>query len=235
METALKLYRLQQAELERAESANRLAQVKAALLDNSLVDAAASAEQQTRAVQTKAQADARALELEVQSVKTKLRNSQERMFSGKVSNPKELASLQGEGESLQRRIATLEDSLLDAMIALEEAQERHDSAAAHLAEITTERERQVVDLTAEQERLERRCAELDSAIAEIRASLDAGDLGLYDHLARRKANRPVALLSRSNVCGACGVSVPLSFASQTRAHGELVFCPSCERILYSQG
>jgi hypothetical protein len=235
METALTLYRLQQAELERADSANRLVQVKASLLDASRVDAAAATAQQSQTALNKAQANARSLELEVQSVRTKLRNSQDRLFSGKVSNPKELASLQGESEALGRRIAKLEDDLLEAMIALEDAEEQHERAAAALADATAQRENEVSGLTAEQAQLERRVAELDTAIAQTRASLAAEDMSLFDHLARRKANRPVALLSRSNVCGACGVSVPLSFASQARSHTEMAFCPSCERVLYSQG
>ena len=235
METALTLYRLQQAELERADLTNRLAQVKASLLDASQVETASAEAQRTQTTLNKAQADTRSLELDVQSVRTKLRNSQDRMFSGKVSNPKELASLQGESEALGRRIGKLEDDLLDAMIVLEEAQEQHDRAVAALSDTTTQREKQVSDLTAEGAQVERRIAELDAAIAQTRASLAAEDLSLYDHLARRKANRPVALLSRSNVCGACGVSVPLSIASYARDRTQTAFCPSCERILYSQG
>lgn len=235
METAAILYHLQQAELQRAESASGLARAKASLQDDSLVTSATAATQQSQAALTQAQAAARSLELDVQSVKTKLRGSQERLFSGKVSNPKELASLQDEGEALGRRIAKLEDDLLEAMIAVEDAQAQHDRASASLADASARRAAEVADLTRRQAELEQRIIALDADIAGTRSSLPADALSLYDHLARRKANRPVALLGRSNACGACGVSVPLAAASQTRAHEEIVICPSCERILYSQG
>ena len=235
MEIAPTLYRLQQAELERADCAQRLAQVIATLGDSSQV---AAADAQARAAQvalTQAQTAVRELELEIQSVKTKRANTEERMFSGKVTNPKELAGLQSESEALQRRIARLEDDLLEALIRLEEAQAQHAAASARLAEVTAQREAQVADLTRQREELERRIAALDGAIAQIRAALNPESVSLYEYLARRKGNRPVALLTRANVCSACGVSVPIAIAQQARDRSQVAFCPSCERILHVEG
>ncbi len=232
MEVAPTLYRLQQAELERADCAQRLAQAIAILGDSSQVEEAAAHAKAAQAALTKAQAAVRELELEIQGVKSKRANTEERMFSGKVTNPKELASLQSESEALQRRIAKLEDDLLEALIRLEEAQEQHAEAAKRLAEVTAQREAQVADLTRRRGELEQRIAALDATIAQIRASLSPENLSLYEYLARRKGNRPVALLTRANVCGACGVSVPIAVAQQARDRAQVAFCPSCERILH---
>jgi len=235
METSLTLYRLQRAELERADCARKLAQVKTGLQDNSQVDAAAAAAQGKHATLTKAQTGVRELELEAQSLKAKLKSTEERMFSGKVSNPKELTGLQGENESLKRRLAKLEDHLLEAMIQLEDAEAEHGRAAAILAATTSQRQAQVSDLTGEQAQLEQRISELETAISQTRASLAAEDMSLYEHMSRRKGGRPVALLIRGNVCGACGVVVPLAAAQQARDRQAVAFCPSCERVLHSEG
>ncbi|MDH7489522.1 MAG: C4-type zinc ribbon domain-containing protein [Anaerolineae bacterium] len=235
MEIAPTLYRLQQAELERADCAQRLAQAVAILGDSSQVETAAAQAKTAQVALTKAQAAVRELELQTQSVKAKRANTEERMFSGKVTNPKELASLQSESEALQRRIAKLEDDLLEALIALEEAQANADAASARLAEATAQREAQVADLTRQRGELEQRIAHLDATIAQIRASLTPDNLSLYEYLARRKGNRPVALLTRANVCGACGVSVPIAIAQQARDRSRVAFCPSCERILHVEG
>ncbi len=235
MEIAPTLYRLQQAELERADCAQRLAQAIAILGDASQVDAAAAQAKAAQSALTKAQTAVRELELEIQSVKSKKANTETRMFSGKVTNPKEVASLQAESEALQRRIAKLEDDLLEALIILEEAQAQHAAADAQLAQATAEREAQVADLTKQRGELEQRIAALDKAIAETRASLNPETLSLYEYLAKRKGNRPVALLTRANVCGACGVSVPIAVAQQARDRAQVAFCPSCERILHVEG
>ncbi len=235
MEIAPTLYRLQQAELERADCARRLAQAIAILGDSSQVEAAAAQAKTAQAALTKAQTAVRELELEIQGVKAKRAQTEERMFSGKVTNPKELAGLQSESEALQRRIAKLEDALLEALIALEDAQSQHAAASARLSEATAQREAQVADLTRRRGELEQRIAELDATTAQIRASLSPDHLSLYDYLARRKGNRPVALLTRANVCGACGVSVPLAIAQQARDRAQVAFCPSCERILHVEG
>lgn len=235
MEIAPTLYRLQQAELERADCARQLAQAIAILGDSSSVDTAAAEAKAAQVALSKAQAAVRELELEIQGVKSKKAGTEERMFSGKVTNPKELASLQAESEALQRRIARLEDDLLEALIALEEAQAQRAAADARLAEVTAQREAQVVDLTRQRDALEQRIAVLDDTIAQIRAALTPEHLSLYEYLARRKGGRPVALLTRANVCGACGVSVPIAIAQQARDRAQVAFCPSCERILHLEG
>lgn len=235
MEIAPTLYRLQQAEMERADCAQRLAHVIAILGDSSRVEAAAADAKAAQAALAKVQAAARELELEIQSVKSKKASTDERMFSGRVTNPKEVASLQAESEALQRRIAKLEDDLLETLIALEEAQNRHAAADARLSQVTAERGAQVTDLTRRRVELEERIAHLDATIAEIRESLSPDHLSLYEYLAKRKGNRPVALLTRANVCSACGVSVPIAIAQQARDRAQVAFCPSCERILNVEG
>lgn len=235
MEITPTLYRLQQAELERADCAQRLAQAVAILGDSSAVDTAAAEAKAAQIALTKAQSNVRELEREIQTVKFKKAGTEERMFSGKVTNPKELASLQAESEALQRRIARLEDDLLEALIALEEAQAQYAAADARLAEATAQREARVADFTRRRDELEQRIAVLDDSIAQIRAALTPEHLSLYEYLARRKGGRPVALLTRANVCGACGVSAPIAIAQQARDRAQVAFCPSCERILHLEG
>ncbi len=45
----------------------------------------------------------------------------------------------------------------------------------------------------------------------------------------------MALLGRDGICGVCGVTVPLAVARRVRERGEVVTCPSCERILCAEG
>ena len=78
------------------------------------------------AEQTKVDAD-------VEQVKTRRTRDRDRMDQGLISNPKDLARMQGELESLERRITTLEDEELEVMARLEDAQKDLDGFAAQVA------------------------------------------------------------------------------------------------------
>ncbi len=55
------------------------------------------------------------------------------MDQGLITNPKDLERMQGELESLQRRITSLEDDELEVMARLEDAQKELDSLTAQVA------------------------------------------------------------------------------------------------------
>src|SRR5919106_5303141 len=63
----------------------------------------------------------------------KLQREEGRLFSGGVSNPKELSSLQDEVEMLKRQRSVAEDRLLEVMVA-------HDQANQTLASLIAERD-----------------------------------------------------------------------------------------------
>lgn len=231
MDVALAMYRLQKAETERSDATRRLNQIRASLENDALVSTAVVADQQAKDALAKAEAATRDIELALQSLRSRLRDNQTRMFSGKIGNPKELASLQSESESLQRRIEKTEDELLETMIALDEAREAAAAAAQRLVEARAERAQQTEDLRREQAQLEARVPELETMMRAIRESLSPEDLESYEYTARRKGGKPVAVLRRGDICGACGVGVPVAVAREARERGAITFCPSCERIL----
>lgn len=234
MDTAQAMYRLQKAETEKAESARRLHQISEILQDSSKVAAARDAQQTAKDAAAKAEATVRDLELKVQTLRAKIRATEERLFSGKVTNPKELANLQEESQSLKRRLARGEDELLAAMIRLDEAAETLAQAEGNLSKVQAEHETLTRDLVAERSQLEERLTELEATIRSIRESLSPSDVETYDYTSRRKAGTPVALLRRNSVCGVCGVTVPLAVARQVRERKVITVCPSCERILCAE-
>ena len=63
------------------------------------------------------------VDADVEQVKTRRTRDQDRMDQGLISNPKDLERMQGELESLQRRITSLEDDELEVMARLEDAAE----------------------------------------------------------------------------------------------------------------
>jgi predicted nucleic acid-binding Zn-ribbon protein len=172
------------------------------------------------------------LEFQVGHIAERLAQSQEHLYSGVVRHPKELQDLQDEVTSLTRRYAALQDELLNAMVEAEEVKEASDQARAHLSRTENQWESAQKQAEVELGRLALRSAELARQREDLELLLKPADLALYVDLRRRKGTHPIAPLKRQ-ACSACGVTLPVSTARQARNADELVFCPSCGRLLFA--
>jgi len=170
------------------------------------------------------------LEGEIDLLETKISKEEQRMFSGAVSNSKELAALQAEVESLKRKKSTLEDSLLEIM-------ETRETAAETLARLASERDeaekesaeltQTVAGLTSD---IDAQSAEHQKAREEI-AGVTAPDLlGLYEKIREAKSGVGAAALT-GGTCQGCHTKIPQKELERIRAEGGLQRCDNCRRIL----
>ena len=168
---------------------------------------------------------------EVELVKTRQVRDEERLNSGAIGNPKDLASLQHELEALARRITTLEDEELEVMERLETAQARLRAVTADIGAIDTD--------------LEHLSAARDSASSEIDGQLDAARIdresvarsvpenlmALYDKM-RDKHGTGAAML-QARRCEGCRLELNSADLREIAAapEDEVLRCPECDRIL----
>ncbi|NLE44337.1 MAG: hypothetical protein GX620_06415 [Chloroflexi bacterium] len=171
----------------------------------------------------------RDLELEMQGLADKITSTDDRLYSGAVRNPKELADLQAEAAALRRRRQVLEDSLLEAMIAVEESEASRDQIQHGIAEAEREWAASQADLLAEQGALQAQLNALVDERASLLPSIDAATLSLYEALRKRKGGVAVAVANHET-CGLCGVTIAPGAVWKLR-QGELVTCSNCERII----
>ena len=227
------LYRLQQLDSEWDADQRRLLEIGAALKDDRMLREARQrvkkAQERVQTWQTKQ----RDLELEIESLSSKMSRSKERLYGGKVKNPKELADLQAEIASLKRRRQKLEDTLLEAMINREEAETARGEAEAYLEEVESDRAAQREDLEEERETLEQRLEKIEQRRKSIVPQIDARTMEIYEKVRERKGGQAVAQI-RGDACSVCGVTVPPSMEWKLR-QGELIQCDTCGRILVSVG
>jgi len=170
-------------------------------------------------------------DLEVEQVKARRTRDEERLSSGAVSNPKDLASLQHELVALERRIATLEDGELEIMERIEEAQARLtnvqgdlDALKAELEEKTQSRDTAIaqIDIQAAEAQAER----------ETTAAVVPSDLvTLYDKLRSQYGVGAAALRARR--CEGCRLEINGADLRELKAapEDEVLRCPECSRIL----
>ena len=154
------------------------------------------------------------------------------MDQGLITNPKDLERMQGELESLQRRITSLEDDELEVMVRLEEAQGTLDEAVRQIAEA----DERLGSLVATRDE---RWAEIDQQVAAAEAGrpplldgVPADLLALYDRLREQKGGIGAAELRRRE-CGGCRLGIDNAELATIRSSPDdlVVRCEECQRIL----
>lgn len=169
---------------------------------------------------------------DVEQVKARRTRDRDRMDQGLISNPKDLERMQHELESLERRITSLEDTELEVMEQLEEAQKTADTLAAQLAETDA----QIAELTVARDA---RWVEIDASLAEAEAAREAAVeglpedlLALYARLRDKKGGVGAAAL-RARQCGGCQLTIDAAELGVIRGKpaDEVVRCEECDRIL----
>ncbi|HKE97671.1 MAG TPA: C4-type zinc ribbon domain-containing protein [Actinomycetes bacterium] len=172
------------------------------------------------------------IEHEVETLGGKADAEDARAAAGRVTSPKELTAIQAEVQALRRRVATLEDELLERM-------EARETLERELAELTARRE------AAERERAQAATAR-DAAVAEIgrqlakeRAAREALTrrigaplLELYEKVRGRSGGIGAAALA-GETCQGCHMRISAVELKNLRAMPpeEIKRCEHCRRIL----
>jgi predicted nucleic acid-binding Zn-ribbon protein len=223
------LVRFQEIDLELQRLNQRLTEIEAILLDTSaLVDAQQNADQAAQVAHAarKAQKDA---EFELQKTQTELQQTEQRLYSGSVTNPRQLEDLQAKSQSLRRWVTKLEDDLLETMVAREEADEVDAKASAHLRHIATKRTTLEQNLAAERAVLQTRGQTLLQEAENVKAHIPSAILDSYHYLTSRTGGIPVARL-QGDICSMCGLEVLKPTQRKVR-NGEEAYCDACHRLL----
>lgn len=231
MSRTLQLYQLQTLDSEIDAVEQRLVEIAALLGETEAMKQAkttvAEAEQGLRQAQTAMQD----LDLELKSLNAKIAGEEKKLYSGKISSAKEAANLQDEVTSLKRRRTDREDHLLEAMVAVEEAEQMVDQATTELSTIEADWTASQGILLAEQEALNQKLAELKNRRPMLTNAVSDNELAVYERLRPKKAGRAVAAV-KSGVCQGCRIAISSSQVQRARSGLELAYCPACGRILY---
>lgn len=223
------VYRLQQIDDEIRAKKQRLREVLNAQKENGELVAARARKAAVETRLQQARKQQKELELELGSVTDKARRTEQRLYSGKVQNTKELRDLQEGVAALGRRRETLEDEILEVMMAVEEAQAEDEKVGAMLAGIESEWEQTLSTLQQEQNELAVRVNKLLELRQEQVERIDHPLLQTYRAVGERRRGVAVAAV-KHEMCEVCGVRLSTNVVQAARM-GEVAFCGSCGRIL----
>lgn len=174
----------------------------------------------------------RDLELTVESVRAKRVRVEADLYSGRISNPKELAAMQEEVAVLNRAASRSEDDVLGLLDEVErlEPQERERAGALDAADAALAR--QVAAFKQSSEALAQEIADLTARRTALAADLDPDLVRRYDRLRERKGGVAIAAV-RNGICEGCHVAIPERLLR--RLHDDpdtLAACDGCGRWLF---
>ena len=230
MTTAETLLTLQEIDSVIDRVTRRLADIKAALHETDELIAARAALRRAEEAIVRKRAERKDLELADASLEARIKQADQRLYSGIVKNPKELLDLQNDIASLKKQKNTLDDQLFAVMLALEDAETELKICSDTFTRVEAEWRAGQGDLATELTQLEQELAAKTAEQTATRTLLRASELTQYDQLRRRKAGVAVVELEGS-ICGACGVRVAAHVLQQLSQSDHLARCSNCERIL----
>jgi uncharacterized protein len=230
MSQANKLKALQKTDDKIQQTQARLNEIHALLHDDEGVRYARDGIQQAKTHLQPLRTRAKNLELEIESTVAKARESEGVLYSGKVKNTKEMEDMQAEITSLKARQESLEETMLELMVEIEDAESDLDRRETQLEKLLRSREHQSDALHAEQGTCEHELTQLQDERDQIREAIEADHLQRYDRLRKRARGEAVALMNNDATCGKCGVQQTRTVETEVR-RGNVAQCSNCQRIL----
>ena len=178
--------------------------------------------------------DERGVEAQVADIAARAKGFEEDLYSGRVTVPKELETLQAELSSCQAKQAEMEEAELELM-------ERGEAIEAEIAAIDTRHEELEsssealrADIAAQEERIDGELARLEQARGAVTPEIAADLLTAYEKLrgVKRLAGIVISHLVE-NACGTCRTVLPIAEVSRIKAAGSGSYspCPACQRLI----
>jgi predicted nucleic acid-binding Zn-ribbon protein len=222
---------LQRTDTQLALKQRRYRQVQASLGESETLSNARSALKTTQDDLSRQRAILLDRELEAGSVTAKLKANEQRLYGGKVTNPRELSDLQKENEYLQRHSADLEDKQIEAMMTVEQVTEQVAVANEHHVVVEAAWRKENAELSQEYDTLRHELAQLLAQRKKILKLVSKNDLIEYDTIRRRRKGIAVVAV-KNDICQVCHVQVPQRDLNRAQQTEDIFYCSGCERIIY---
>jgi len=173
----------------------------------------------------------RVLDLEIRSIGAKRAKFAADLYSGRIGNPKELASIQDEIDSLDRLKASLEDDALSVMEQVEQAEleARRDEASLGASQAAlAQQEAAFIAATAA---ADGEIADLTARRSALAAQIDEYLLKRYERLREAKGGLAIVAVT-GGICDGCHVAIPEGRLQRiVEDPNALAACDGCGRLL----
>jgi uncharacterized protein len=229
METTRQLYQLQELDIA-IEEAERTLAVKTGQLGNrGTLNAIENRLAEGKKALDEAKRQRREAEQQVEDALVKIKAAEQQLYSGKVTNPKELSNLQSDIKSLKGRNDTFQDKALGSIEIVEAAEKSVAAATSESKSAGENWESEQKVLAVDVKKLQAEVSELKQQRAELAEQIEQPALVLYQRIKTQKKTA-VAKVERG-ICRACRISLSANAVQRARS-GHPVQCGTCGRILF---
>jgi predicted nucleic acid-binding Zn-ribbon protein len=228
---AAALFQIQQLDLEIERLTTELQTLASSLQNNSSLKKLRSEQEIASQQLSGGQQAQKEAEWALEDVERRLKQQEQRLYSGNVTNPKELSALQQEIQHLRTQQARQEEQALEMMEAAEMLREGAERKAKVVQ--LAEKEWAQTNLVAVQRRqeLETKQQDLRARRDELATQINSELLKRYEGMRKTKQGRVVSKVEQ-NSCQWCRVILTPSELQRVRVSSELQTCSNCGRFLY---
>jgi len=196
------------------------------------LDQARSALEAAEKALTSVETDLTDSELQLKSVDEKRASFEKRLYSGTVSNPKELAAIEKEIEMLKSQQSKLDGHPLELYDEVEKARSEAHAAREMVAELEKQLTAALEKESADRARLEHELHDAISRREQVAPKIaDKALLARYEVVRKKTGNTGIARVVQGK-CEACRISLTPFTARSLREGKEYISCESCGRILF---
>ncbi len=231
MNQTLSLYRLQQIDSQIDRAQLTLQAIEKKLEDDASLRQVKDQAQVAEDAHQTAERNLHQAEAAVQDQHIKCEQAEASLYGGSVRSPKELQDLQNDVAALKRHLATLEDRLLEAMVAVDEAKQKAVDAREALQAAQAKWGEDNQSLTQDRTYCQKELQKLSTERDALTGTISPENSSLYDQLRQQRRGVAVATITE-DTCNACGARLTPAQAQAVRSASQMARCPSCGRILY---
>lgn len=229
MNVCKQLYQLQEVDLEIESNAQALEQITSRLGESKAVVTTRDKLALERQHLEELKQQQHTIEWEVDDLTVKLKDTEGKLYSGRVTSPKELTNLQHEAKGLKANRSQLEDKILEIMEQVELTSVRITSISSELKALEDDWNAQQQELNREIEQLKTLLSELGQKRQLLLAGIDPQLIEVYSDLKEQRGTAVARV--EQGICRGCQISLPAAELQWVRRSG-LVRCSSCGRILF---
>ncbi len=229
MNLAKRLYELQHIDLEIQSFRETLAQLNLQIGANDVVLKAKADLDAMKKHLAEVSQKCRDVEWEAEDLRKSISKLNEKLYGGKIGNPKELLSLEQEAESFKVNLRQKEDELLDLMNEEEVTKKSLALQSERLGKLEEEWQQQQKVMVQRRGEIEKQLLEIDKKRQEATAGIDSQALSLYEGIRLRKGQAVVKV--EQGRCQGCRLTLAMNEWQRAKS-GTVVQCGSCGKILY---
>lgn len=170
------------------------------------------------------------MEGELDLVSLKIEKEEQKLYSGTIANPKELASIQEEIKILKNKRDEQETVLLEQLDVVENLGKEVDELKSMIEKHKKERDEVDIEYKRITAEIEAQLEKLGSERNEVIPKIEESTLLLYEKLKEEKQGLAVVEL-RDGVCQGCRMELPAEEVDKMLHSDELWQCDNCKRII----